>query len=250
MSLVKPFPWALYSKKLAQKIVSPRNGGSFEEQRNLRLAVGEAGDVDEGNLIRFYWLVDKEDGVIVDAKFLAYGQTALIGAADAACDLLPGKNYDQAKRIGADLLDKQLCDRSDTAAFPKETYPHLNMVLMAMEEAAEACSDLPLPSSYLAPPAPTDIGEVLEGGYPGFAEFSQKEKLALIEQVIEQEIRPYIALDGGGVEVLDLLHGRELVIGYQGNCTSCFSAVGATLSYIQQVIQAKVHPDITVIPNM
>lgn len=252
--LTQSFPWTRYSKKLTAKIEKPRNVGCFSaedaEGRGMYLAIGTEGVVQDGNLLSFYWLVDKEDGMIVDAKFFALGQSALIGAADIACDLIVGKNYDQAKRVSADLIDKQARDRSDEHAFPPETAPHLNLVLGAIRQAAEQCTDLPLPSSYAAPPAPLDIGEIREGGYPGWKELTIEQKLGVIEEVVDQDIRPYIALDGGGIEVMNFLHDKEVVISYKGNCTSCFSSIGATLSYIQQVIQAKVHPDLVVVPNL
>ena len=252
--LIRPFPWSLYSKKLSAKIENPRSAGFFTsaeaEERKMRLAIGEEGSFKEGNWVRFYWLVDKEDGMIVDARFQAYGQSALIGAAETAADLLVGKNYDQAQRITTDLIDKQVRDKENEPAFPQETFPHLNLVLGAIENASQTCTDIPLPDLYVAPPVPHDIGEVLEGGYPGWIELPLKKKLAVIEEVLDRDIRPYIALDAGGVEVLNLLADREVVITYQGNCTSCFSSIGTTLSYIQQVLRAKVHPDLIVIPDI
>lgn len=253
-TLTQTFPWSRYSKKLLARIEKPRNAGFFSEretdERTMRLALGQEGQIQDGNLVKLYWIVDPDDGVIVDAKFQAYGQSALIGAAEVACELIIGKNYDQAKRIGADLLDKHVRDKSDIPAFPKETYPHINLVLSAIDHAAEQCTDIPLPISYSAPPAPLDIGEVLEGGYPGWHELSQPQKIGLIEEVLDRDVRPYIELDAGGVRVLDLLNNREVLIIYEGSCTSCFSATGTTLSYIQQVLKAKVHPDIVVIPDL
>lgn len=253
-NLVTFFPWSRYSRKLMAKIDNPRNAGFFtredSEARNMRLVEGAEGRMEDGNAVRLYWLVDPDDGIIVDAKFQAYGQSALIGAAETACELLIGKNYDQAKRISADLLDKQIRDRADTPAFPPETYPHLNLVLSAIENGSEQCLDIPLPDAYVAPPVPTEIGEVLEGGYPGWKELTLKKKIALIEEVLDRDIRPYIALDAGGVVVLNLIEDRQLIIAYQGNCTSCYSSIGTTLSYIQQIIRAKVHPDIVVVPEL
>ncbi len=253
-TLTQTFPWSRYSKKLIVKIEKPRNAGFFTKQetdeRTMRLAQGKEGEISDGNLILIYWMVDPEDGVIVDAKFQAYGQSALIGAGEVACELIIGKNYDQARRVGADLIDKQVRDKADIPAFPKETYPHINLVLSAIDHAAEQCMDIPLPISYTAPPAPLDIGEVLEGGYPGWQELSQPQKIGLIEEVLDRDVRPYIELDAGGVQVLDLINNREVLIAYQGSCTSCFSATGTTLSYIQQVLRAKVHPDIIVIPDL
>ena len=205
--LTTPFPWARYSKKLATKIDQARCSGWFTkeeaEARLMRLAKGKEGGLAEGNGIILYWLVDKDDGIIVDAKFQVYGQSVLIGAAEAACELLIGKNYDQARRISADLIDKQVRDRSDTPAFPKETYPHLNLILEAIDQAADQCTDIPFADTYVSAPVPREMGEVLPGGYPGWAELPLKKKLAVIEQVLDQDVRPYIALDAGGVNVLN-----------------------------------------------
>jgi NifU-like protein len=253
-TLTHTFPWSRYSKKLISKIENPRCVGAFtkeqSEERGMRLATGQEGRIEDGNAIVLYWLVDIEDGIIVDARFQAYGQSALIGAAEVACEISIGKNYDQAKRISVDLLDKQVRDRSDEPAFPKETSPHLNLVLEAMDKAAEQCRDIPLATNYVAPPAPLDIGEVLEGGYPGWLELGLNQKLALIEEVLARDVRPYIELDAGGVDVINLINDREVIIAYQGSCTSCFSATGTTLSYIQQILRGKIHPDLVVIPDL
>lgn len=253
-ALTTSFPWYRYSKKLCGKIDNPRSAGIFTQEesneRGVRLAEGVEGRVEDGNCVRLYLLVDKEDGQIIDAKFQVYGQSALIGASEAACELIVGKNYDQARRVTADLLDKQVRDKAEEPAFPKETYPHLNLVLGAIENAAEQCTDIPLPDTYVAPPVPMDIGEVLEGGYPGWMEMPLKKKIALIEEVLDRDVRPYIALDAGGVQVLNLLNDKELIIAYQGTCTSCYSSIGTTLSYIQQIMRAKVHPSIVVVPDV
>jgi len=253
-ALTMPFPWSRYSKKLMAKIDNPRSAGFFtqnqSEERMMRLAAATAGRIEDGNAVRLYWLVDKDDGIIVDAKFQVFGQSVLIGASEVACEMLIGKNYDQARRITADLLDKQVRDRADVPAFPQETHPHLNLLLEAIEAAAEQCTDIPMASSYVAPPVPAHMGEVVEGGYPGWKELSMEKKLAVIEEVLDQDVRPYIALDAGGVEVLNLVHDKEVVIAYQGTCTSCYSAVGTTLSYIQKILRNKVHPDLVVIPDL
>lgn len=248
--LIKPFPWSEYSKKLISKIEQPRCAGIFTQQdasaRQMRLVMGMEGQIEEGNQVCFYWLVDPSDGMVVDAKFQLFGQSALIGAAEAACELVIHKYYDQVKRIGADLIDKHLRDRSDLPAFPKETSAHLNLVIDAMERALVQCQDIPLPASYVSP-VPEELGEGTI--YPGWEELEIPQKLSVIEQVVKQEILPYIELDGGGVEVINLIEGKEVVISYQGNCTSCISSTGATLYSIQQILRSKVHPDLTVVPD-
>ncbi len=247
--LEKP-PWARFSKKMAAKIDRPRNIGCFTDEdakeRQMRCVCGREGLLVDGNAIALYWLVDPTDGMIVDAKFQVFGHAALIAAADTACELLIGKNYDQAKRFSADLLDKQLRDKAETPAFPDETLGHLNLVIDAIDDAVEKCLDIPL-SDHYATPIPRDNKS---DGYPGWLELSYEKKLAVIEAILDEEVRPYVELDAGGIVVEKLVDDKELIIAYQGACTSCFSAIGTTLSTIQQIVQTKVHPSLVVVPNM
>lgn len=251
---VSPFPWSEYSKKLATRIETPYCMGSFTAEeaasRGTAFATGKQGSLESGNCVAFYWLVDLEDGVIIDSRFQAFGDSALIGAAEVACELLIGKNYDQAKRLSADLIDMHVREKGEKNAFPESTFGHINLVIDAIDAAVALCEWIPLALNYTAPPVIGHEIEVLDGGYPGFQELSLQQKLAVIEQVLDNDVRPYIELDAGGVEVLNLTNNKEVVIAYQGSCTSCHSATGATLSYIQQVLRAKVHPDLDVIPNM
>lgn len=251
-SFYRPYPWASYSRKLAQKIDHPQFIGFFKpedvEGRSLRLVVGKQGSPAEGYQIALYWLVDEMDGVIADIRYQMIGPSALIGALEAACQFLLRKNYDQARRMSADLIDREVRDRPNQEAFPIEFYGHLNLVLEAVEEAAQMCMDIPINETALVSPLPP---EMLSGsGIEGWERLSKKEKLAIIEQVIQTEIRPYIELDAGGIQIIDLSDEHRLTIAYQGSCTSCHSATGSTLSAIQQILQAKVYPSIQVIPDL
>lgn len=246
-----PLPLSLkFSKKLAQRIEYPRCVGSFSkedaEQHQMRLAIGEEGSVSQGNWVRLYLLVDEDDGVIADAKFQVFGSVALIAAADAACELMIRKSYSQTRRITTELIDRHLRDKSNENAFPEEASSDLNRVLDAIENATEQCSDIPYHDVYVPPPIQLETGEA----YPGWDTLSVKEQIAVLEEVIAHEIRPYIELDAGGVQVLEITRSREVFIAYEGSCTSCYSATGATLNAIQQILRSKVHPELQVIPDM
>lgn len=245
-------PWARYSKKLVRKIEHPRHGGFFSneeaKERQMRLAMGKQGNGEDGNVVGLYLLVDESDGVIADAKFQAFGHSGLIGAAEVACEILIRKNYDQARRLTADLIDKQVRDKQDIAAFPEETYAYLNLVLDAIEQAAEQCLDIPFAEAYV--PTPLQSKGEYEEGYPGWEHLSQPQKIAVIEEVIASEIRPYIELDAGGVQIVDLINDRELIIAYEGACTSCHSATGATLNAIQEILRAKVNKNLLIVPDI
>lgn len=74
----------------------------------------------------------------------------------------------------------------------------------------------------------------------------QDEALARINQVLDVRVRPGLAGDGGGVEVIGF-DGETLEIRYHGACGSCPSAMGGTLSFIEGVLQEEVDPKIRVI---
>ncbi len=249
------FPWFRYSKKLALRIEKPLYVGSYSQEeaveRGVKLVVGSSGSFESGNLVRFYLLIDETDGVIADARFQAYGQSALIGAADIACEIMIRKNYDQAKRITSDLIDKHIRDKKNIPSFPEETFAQLNQILSAIDSAVEQCEGIPLAESYVAPPIHEfDVATGERREFPGWDKLSVKQQIAVVEEVIATDIRPYIELDAGGIEILNLLNSRELIIAYKGSCTSCQSSTGATLSAIQHILRMKVHPEIVVTPDM
>lgn len=251
-SFYRPYPWSSYSKKLIQKIDHPQFVGFFRQEdvqgRGLRLVIGKQGSASDGHQVTLYWLVDEMDGVIADIRYQMVGPSALIGALEAACQFLLRKNYEQARRMSTDLIDREVRDRPNQEAFPVEFYGHLNLVLEAVEEAAQHCMDIPIDETELVSPLPPEM--VSGNGIEGWKNLSKKEKVAIIEQVIQTEIRPYIELDAGGIQILDLSDEHRLTIAYQGSCTSCHSATGSTLSAIQHILQAKVDSSIQVIPDL
>ncbi len=209
----------------------------------MRLVTGRDGD------LCFYWLVDESDGVIADVKFQAYGPIALIAAGEIASELVLRKNYDQASRISADLLDQHVRDRKDMPAFPKQSYSLLNQAISAIDQAAQKCFDIPYTADYDLTPIEYDFHEI-PGGIPGWLDFPSAQKLHLIKEVIDKEIRPYVELDAGGVSVVELKDEKEVVISYEGACVTCHSSTGSTLSAIQQILRARVHPTLIVVPAL
>lgn len=237
------------SRKLERKILLPRHVGYFSEEeavaRQMKRALGRLDR--DGNTLMISFLVDPEDGMIIDARFKVYGPAHLIGFAETAADLTIGKYWDQVARMSAGVIDSALHDKPGETVIDEVNAPFLNMVIDVLTLAMEQCQEIPLPADYVSP-LPHDI-DITEGGWPGFTEMTVPQKIAIIEEVIEKEIRPYIEMDGGGVEVINLLD-NEVIIVYEGSCTTCYSSTGATLSYIQQMLRAKVFPDLVVTPKL
>jgi len=207
----------------------------------MRLVTGREG------MLCFYWLVDEADGIIADAKFQAFGPPALVAAAEIASELVLRKNYDQASRITADLLDQHVRDSKDVPAFPKEAFTYLNQVMSAIDRAVYQCLDIPFAADYDNTPIEYDFGEI-PGGIPGWVDFTVEHKRKIIEEVVAKEIRPYVELDAGGVKIIDM-KGNEVMIAYEGSCTTCHSSTGSTLTAIQKILKARVHPALFVTPH-
>ncbi|NWF97398.1 MAG: Fe-S cluster assembly protein NifU [Nitrospirae bacterium] len=70
------------------------------------------------------------------------------------------------------------------------------------------------------------------------------QKIALIQEVINREIRPGLQADGGDVEIIDI-EGNKVIIALRGMCTGCMMA-GVTISSIQEKLRELVAEDIVV----
>lgn len=75
---------------------------------------------------------------------------------------------------------------------------------------------------------------------------STTETLKLINDILDKRVRPALAGDGGGLEVLDL-QDKTLTIRYQGACGSCPSAIQGTLVAIENLLKREVDPSLEVI---
>lgn len=74
----------------------------------------------------------------------------------------------------------------------------------------------------------------------------ESELLKKINSVLDQRVRPALANDGGGMEILGL-EGFTLQIRYQGACGTCPSAIRGTLVAIENLLRKEVHPGIEVV---
>jgi len=71
-------------------------------------------------------------------------------------------------------------------------------------------------------------------------------RVALIQQILDEQIRPYLEFDGGGLEIHGLVDD-QLFIKYHGACGTCPSSTTGTMMAIEGIIQREVDPDIEVI---
>lgn len=70
------------------------------------------------------------------------------------------------------------------------------------------------------------------------------QKISLITETIEKEIKPILAQDGGDIDLLDV-NGNEVLVALRGQCSSCKSAY-YTIEGIEEKLREMVYPDIVV----
>jgi Fe-S cluster biogenesis protein NfuA len=73
----------------------------------------------------------------------------------------------------------------------------------------------------------------------------EQEKLAVIQGMLDEEVRPYLQGDGGDLHVIGL-EGNVLKVHYQGACGSCPSSISGTLAGIESMVR-RLDPEIEVI---
>jgi Fe-S cluster biogenesis protein NfuA len=74
---------------------------------------------------------------------------------------------------------------------------------------------------------------------------AEREKLDMIRQLLDEQVRPYLQGDGGDLYVLGL-EDNVLKVHYQGACGSCPSSISGTLAGIEGLVR-QVDPEIEVV---
>jgi Fe-S cluster biogenesis protein NfuA len=75
---------------------------------------------------------------------------------------------------------------------------------------------------------------------------TQNELLKKINELLDQKVRPALAGDGGGLEVLGV-DGYTVKIRYQGACGTCPSAISGTLMAIEGLLRRDISEAIEVV---
>ena len=73
------------------------------------------------------------------------------------------------------------------------------------------------------------------------------QKIAMIQEVFEREIRPLLQADGGDVELVDV-EGNKVIVSLRGMCTGCLMA-DVTIKNIEKKLKELVSEDLIVKPE-
>ncbi len=153
-------------------------------------------------------------------------------AADGANDPLAKSLFDIGEVVSVFYMDKMLTVEKTDEAEWDELLPALAVPIRAAEAVAS--------SNGNGRKAAAAVGGAIA------AAVSDDPKLAQINDLLDERIRPYLAGDGGWLEVLEL-DDNTLKIRYEGACGSCPSSMTGTLMAIENMIRDEIDPEITVV---
>lgn len=152
--------------------------------------------------------------------------------ADIGDDKLAQSIFDVGDVVSVFYMDKMLTvEKTDDAEWD-ELLPSLAVPIRAAEAVIR--------SNGGAKGAAAAVGGAIA------AAASDDPKLAQINALLDERIRPYLASDGGWLEVLELADST-LKIRYEGACGSCPSSLTGTLMAIENMIKEEIDPDIVVV---
>ena len=144
-----------------------------------------------------------------------------------------------------DALAKSLFDVDDVVS----VFYMDKMVTVEKTDEAEWDEILPALAVSIRAAQPVANGRsaaAAVGGAIGAAASHDDPKLREIDALLDERIRPYLAGDGGWLEI-EGLDGNTLRIRYEGACGSCPSSLTGTLMAIENMIRTEIDPEIEVI---
>lgn len=266
-----------YTDKVKEYFINPRNAGELEDAN----AVGEVGSIACGDALKLSLKVG-EDGRIDEAKFQTFGCASAIASASALTEMLKGKTLEEAEKISnqdiADYLgglpkEKMHCSVlgrqaleaaiSDYRGEPKKKQEGkiicecFGVTDVEIEKAVRenALSSVEEVTNY------TKAGGGCEKCHDNIREIiarvrseekpvtktglSNIQKIKMIEEVIDQEIRPSLQQDGGDIDLVDVI-GNRVLVATRGACAVCKSSEMTLKNFVETKLQELVWPELVV----
>lgn len=166
------------------------------------------------------------DALVTQGKALSYSDV------ESAADFPAAKALFALPLVrGVFVMDQVITVSLAHGADWDEMIPEITMVL---EEYLEPMDH----GETSAPTAPLVKPE-------NFFALELESQVSHIEAVFDAKVRPGLAGDGGGLELMGI-DGTTVYILYVGACGSCPSSTTGTLNYIRQTLREWIHPEIEV----
>jgi NifU-like protein len=268
-----------YTDKVKDHFLNPRNVGVIEDADGI----GEVGSLSCGDALKLTFKVD-ENEKIIDAKFQTFGCASAIASSSALTEIIKGLTVDDAAKITNDDIAKYLgdlpkekmhCSVMGRDALEK-AIAHYRGIPYQKAEGEIVCecfgvTDIEIKRA-IAENSLASVEDVTDfvkagGGCGNCVEKIQKiidtmqgkerpekkkpqkmtniQKIKLIEEILEQEIKPVLKKDSGNIELIDL-DDNTIYVKLRGACANCMTSQVTIKNFIENKIKELVSPELNV----
>ena len=268
-----------YTDKVKDHFLHPRNVGEVDSADG----VGEVGSLACGDALKLTFKLDEEKR-IQDIRFKTFGCGSAIASSSALTEMVKGMTLEEAEKVtnqdiadylgglpkekmhcsvmGRDALEKAIayyrgepekkvegeivCECFGVTDVEIERAVRENN-LTAVEDVTdytkagggcESCHD--------------KIQEIIDKvhGKPHVAyrkppQLTNIQKIQLIQETLEREIKPSLKQDGGDIELIDV-DGNTVLVKLRGTCATCVASQVTLKHYVESKLREMVTPELVV----
>jgi len=266
-----------YTDKVKDHFLNPRNVGEIENPDG----VAEVGSLACGDALKLTFKLD-ENKRIKDAKFKTFGCASAIASSSALTEIIKGmtvdealqvSNQDIARYLGGLPDEKMHCSVMGKQALEKaiENYRGAPGAEKGARIICECFGvtdkeiERAIRENNLATVEDVTNYTKAGGGCGNCQEAIEQiinqvknepkinvkpkitniQKIRLIEETIEREIRPSLKHDGGDIEIIDII-GNRVIVATRGACATCKASDITLKNFVEQRLKEVVSPEITV----
>jgi NifU-like protein len=268
-----------YTEKVNDHFKNPRNVGVVENPDGD----GLAGSLACGDALRLTFKLD-ENKRICEAKFQTFGCASAIASSSALTEMLIGKTIEEAEKItNKDIIDylgelpkqKVHCSVMGREALEAAIYNYRTGKKLDRKIDGEVIchcfgvTDKEIEETVRSKSLKT-VEEVMDHTKAGSGcgqcipeiesiiervqkaeekkkapPMTQLQKIRLIEEVIDRQVRPILRRDGGDLELYDV-DGDRVFVKFQGACVSCPVSSVTLKDVVETQLREAINENITV----
>lgn len=268
-----------YTDKVKDHFINPRNVGAIENPDGI----GEVGSLACGDALKLTFQLD-ENRIISDAKFQTFGCASAIASSSALTEIIKGLSLDEAEKItnediaeylgglpkekmhcsvmGREALEKAIAyyrgeaDKKVEGEIVCECFGVTDKEIerVVKEDKLETVEDV---TDYIKAGGGCgnchekiqDIIDALLGSKrpakKKIAVLTNLQKIKLIEETLEREIKPELKKDGGDIDLIDV-DGNSVLVKLRGACATCNVSQVTLKHYVEAKLHEFVTPELVV----
>lgn len=268
-----------YTDKVVDHFLHPRNVGEVEDPDGK----GEVGSLACGDALTLTFKLDDHKR-IADVKFKTFGCASAIASSSALTEIVKGMTLEEAEKVtnediarylgglpkekmhcsvmGREALEKAIADYRGEAEKKIEGeivcecfgVTDVEIERVVRENNLTTVEDV---TDYTKAGGGCGscherIQEIIDKvlGRPHIrlkkpARLTNIQKIKLIEETLEREIKPSLKQDGGDIELIDV-DGNTVLVKLRGTCATCVASQATLKHYVESKLRELVTPELVV----